>query len=144
MYYRVGRTGGEGTRTPDPLLAKQVLYQLSYTPECDRPSIPLLGVPGFEPGTSALSELRSSQLSYTPLSVDHLINSNAKAKPDGLALDRHLKYSGELPDVQVVKSWADDGVNHRLRSSLLFIELRNLKRTLRTVNRGLAFFSCSY
>jgi hypothetical protein len=24
--------GGEGIRTPDPLLAKQVLYQLSYTP----------------------------------------------------------------------------------------------------------------
>ncbi len=66
VYHRVGRIGGEGTRTPDPLLAKQVLYQLSYTPECDRPSIPLLGVPGFEPGTSALSELRSSQLSYTP------------------------------------------------------------------------------
>jgi hypothetical protein len=66
MYHRVVRIGGEGTRTPDPLLAKQVLYQLSYTPECDRPSIPLLGVPGFEPGTSALSELRSSQLSYTP------------------------------------------------------------------------------
>ncbi len=26
------RSGGEGTRTPDPLLAKQVLYQKSYTP----------------------------------------------------------------------------------------------------------------
>ena len=24
--------GGEGIRTPDPLLAKQMLYQLSYTP----------------------------------------------------------------------------------------------------------------
>jgi hypothetical protein len=24
--------GGKGTRTPDPLLAKQVLSQLSYTP----------------------------------------------------------------------------------------------------------------
>ena len=73
MYYRVGRTGGEGTRTPDPLLAKQVLYQLSYTPVCDRlMDRSLLGVPGFEPGTSALSELRSSQLSYTPDStVDH-------------------------------------------------------------------------
>jgi hypothetical protein len=27
-----GRGGGEETRTPDPLHAKQVLYQLSYTP----------------------------------------------------------------------------------------------------------------
>ena len=26
------RCGDEGTRTPDPLLAKQVLYQLSYIP----------------------------------------------------------------------------------------------------------------
>ena len=25
--------GGEGTRTPDPLRAKQVLYQLSYIPK---------------------------------------------------------------------------------------------------------------
>jgi hypothetical protein len=29
----LGKTGGRGgTRTPDPLLAKQVLCQLSYTP----------------------------------------------------------------------------------------------------------------
>ena len=28
-----------------------------------------MGVPGFEPGTSALSELRSNQLSYTPFAV---------------------------------------------------------------------------
>jgi hypothetical protein len=33
--------------------------------EENRPWIQM-GVPGFEPGTSALSELRSSQLSYTP------------------------------------------------------------------------------
>ena len=26
--------GAEGIRTPDPLLAKQVLSQLSYSPEC--------------------------------------------------------------------------------------------------------------
>ena len=31
--------GGEGTRTPDPLLAKQVLCQLSYTPTSN--SVPL-------------------------------------------------------------------------------------------------------
>jgi hypothetical protein len=28
--------GDEGTRTPDPLLAKQVLYQLSYIPKRQR------------------------------------------------------------------------------------------------------------
>ena len=69
-------SGGEEIRTPDPLLAKQVLYQLSYAPsvsglppprrEGDRIPTADVGVPGFEPGTSALSELRSSQLSYTP------------------------------------------------------------------------------
>ncbi len=53
--------GDEGDRTPDPLLAKQVLSQLSYVPD-----ILVVGVLGFEPRTSALSELRSSQLSYTP------------------------------------------------------------------------------
>jgi hypothetical protein len=32
-----GRGGGERTRTADPLHAKQVLYQLSYTPHGDDP-----------------------------------------------------------------------------------------------------------
>ena len=55
--------GEEGTRTPDLLLAKQALYQLSYSPEpCAANRVRVLG---FEPRTSALSELRSSQLSYT-------------------------------------------------------------------------------
>ena len=34
--------GDEGARTPDPLLAKQVLSQLSYTPILRRGSLPLL------------------------------------------------------------------------------------------------------
>jgi hypothetical protein len=55
--------GDEGNRTPDLLLAKQALYQLSYIPEpCAANRVRVLG---FEPRTSALSELRSSQLSYT-------------------------------------------------------------------------------
>jgi hypothetical protein len=29
---RDSASGAKGTRTPDPLLAKQVLYQLSYSP----------------------------------------------------------------------------------------------------------------
>ena len=28
--------GAKGTRTPDPLLAKQVLFQLSYSPQLRR------------------------------------------------------------------------------------------------------------
>ena len=69
------KSGEDGTRTRDPLLAKQVLYQLSYFPALVRQL--RVRVPGFEPGTSALSELRSSQLSYTrdtpplPLPVKH-------------------------------------------------------------------------
>ncbi len=61
--------GDEGNRTPDLLLAKQALYQLSYIPEpCAANHVRVLG---FEPRTSALSELRSSQLSYTRLSFGH-------------------------------------------------------------------------
>ncbi len=47
--------GDEGIRTPGLRLAKAALSQLSY--------IPLVGLPGFEPGTFPLSEERSNQLS---------------------------------------------------------------------------------
>ena len=53
--------GGERDRTDDPLLAKQVLSQLSYTP------VPfLVGLVGVEPTTPALSRRCSNQLSYRP------------------------------------------------------------------------------
>ena len=51
--------GGERDRTDDPLLAKQVLSQLSYTPN-------LVGLVGFEPTTPALSRRCSNRLSYRP------------------------------------------------------------------------------
>ncbi len=54
--------GDEGTRTPDPRVANAMLSQLSYIPAETGPAMRVLG---FEPRTSALSELRSSQLSYT-------------------------------------------------------------------------------
>ena len=136
----VDRDGGEGIRTPDPLLAKQVLYQLSYTPGCDRPAIPLLGVPGFEPGTSALSELRSSQLSYTPDTHDQIPATNAKAKPLGLALDRHIMYPGELPDNRALECWGDDGVNHRRRSSRAAMSFVILVALSRVSTRSCHFF----
>ena len=50
--------GDDRSRTGDPLLAKQVLSQLSYIPNAI-----LVGLPGVEPGTSRLSSARSSQLS---------------------------------------------------------------------------------
>lgn len=73
---RVG--GAEEARTPDPLLAKEVLSQLSYGPSglsqygtALRPGqVPqragpkwLVGHSGLEPETSVLSGLRSNQLS---------------------------------------------------------------------------------
>ena len=57
-----GRDGGdEETRTPDPLLAKEMLYQLSYVPAL--PGREVVGVSGLEPETSALSGQCSNQLS---------------------------------------------------------------------------------
>ena len=64
---------GDGEiRTLDPLLARQVLSQLSYTPihssilhavtEDTR-----MGLSGLEPPTSRLSGVRSNRLSYKPI-----------------------------------------------------------------------------
>ena len=54
--------GDNRTRTDDPLLAKQVLSQLSYTPIDG-----MVGLSGLEPPTLRLSVVRSSQLSYRPI-----------------------------------------------------------------------------
>jgi hypothetical protein len=62
---RCGGGGDEETRTPDPLLAKEMLCQLSYVPVYRSPR-EVVGAPGLEPGTSALSGPRSNQLSYAP------------------------------------------------------------------------------
>ena len=55
-----GSGGDEETRTPDPLLAKEMLCQLSYVPA---PGREVVGVSGLEPETSALSGQCSNQLS---------------------------------------------------------------------------------
>ena len=53
---------GDGrVRTDDPLLAKQVLSQLSYAPNAPHQC---LGQGGFEPPTPRLSSVCSNQLSY--------------------------------------------------------------------------------
>ena len=72
--------GDEESRTPDPLLARQVLSQLSYTPifACVRLftsssalrftlNKALVGLSGLEPPTSRLSGVCSNQLSYKPI-----------------------------------------------------------------------------
>ena len=62
-----GPTGGASRdRTDDPLLAKQVLSQLSYGP------VKLVGLGGLEPPTSPLSGVRSNHLSYRPR-PDHVM-----------------------------------------------------------------------
>ena len=72
--------GDREIRTLDPLLARQVLSQLSYAP-LEYLSIPgslpvhpppsaaflTVGLSGLEPPTSRLSGVRSNQLSYKPI-----------------------------------------------------------------------------
>ncbi len=60
--------GADRDRTGDPLLAKQVLSQLSYGPEkhCSCSLKELVGLGRFELPTSRLSGVRSNQLSYRP------------------------------------------------------------------------------
>jgi hypothetical protein len=64
----IARGGGdEETRTPDPLLAKEMLCRLSYVPapagRTFRTDRTMVGVSGLEPETSALSGQCSNQLS---------------------------------------------------------------------------------
>ena len=80
--------GADRDRTDDPLLAKQVLSQLSYSPDpsptaprtkaCRAISTrhttvhPVVGLVGFEPTTPRLSSVCSNQLSYRPLRPSHV------------------------------------------------------------------------
>ena len=59
---------GDGEiRTLDPLLARQVLSQLSYAPIYNKQQYLIMGLSGLEPPTSRLSGVRSNQLSYKPI-----------------------------------------------------------------------------
>jgi len=57
--------GADRDRTDDPLLAKQVLSQLSYSP-IRVSAAEMVGLGRFELPTSPLSGVRSNQLSYRP------------------------------------------------------------------------------
>ena len=75
--------GADRDRTDDPLLAKQVLSQLSYSPPRLKATLlaqwpaprKVVGLDGFEPSTPALSRRCSNQLSYRPDSGQHLTNN---------------------------------------------------------------------
>ena len=60
ILFSSAENGDGEIRTLDPLLARQVLSQLSYAPI-------LMGLSGLEPPTSRLSGVRSNQLSYKPI-----------------------------------------------------------------------------
>ena len=73
-----GIGGADRDRTGDPLLAKQVLSQLSYSPvlvgtrEEHGDGANVVGLGRVELPTSALSGLRSNQLSYRPITHEPL------------------------------------------------------------------------
>ena len=71
--------GGDRNRTDDPLLAKQVLSQLSYTPD-DL----VVGLGGLEPPTPRLSSVCSNQLSYRPCYQDP--GSETEDRPQWLVI----------------------------------------------------------
>ena len=80
MVFKVQKVGGdERNRTADPLLARQVLSQLSYAPTFLLLSAKtcLVGLSGLEPLTSRLSGVRSNQLSYNPLHTVLYISQSA-------------------------------------------------------------------
>src|SRR5262249_28589098 len=66
----VSAGGADRDRTGDPLLAKQVLSQLSYSPVSQSANYfalgQMVGLGGLEPPTSPLSGVRSNHLSYRP------------------------------------------------------------------------------
>ena len=73
-------SGDNEIRTRDPLLARQVLSQLSYTPMVFTRLI-MMGLSGLEPPTSRLSGVRSNQLSYKPILTKFFINLAATYFP---------------------------------------------------------------
>ena len=79
-----GIGGAERNRTADPLLAKQVLYQLSYSPKTFQESPPkMVGLGRLELPTSRLSSARSNQLSYKPQTLLPMEGSGTCSRATG-------------------------------------------------------------
>ena len=76
--------GADRDRTDDPLLAKQVLSQLSYSPQMWVSAAEMVGLGRFELPTSPLSGVRSNQLSYRPaLAAPPPAQANLSQEPGG-------------------------------------------------------------
>ena len=89
-YLSVRIGGDEENRTPDPLLARQVLSQLSYTPRFTQK----MGSSGLEPPTSRLSGVRSNRLSYEPIGFRRPSTLPGSCPPstiDRLGLNRRVR-----------------------------------------------------
>ena len=83
-------SGDKEIRTPDPLLARQVLSQLSYTPIDSHK----MGSSGLEPPTSRLSGVRSNRLSYEPIGFRRPSTLPGSCPPstiDRLGLNRRVR-----------------------------------------------------
>ena len=81
--------GDNEIRTRDPLLARQVLSQLSYIPRPHK-----MGSSGLEPPTSRLSGVRSNQLSYEPIGLRRPSTLPGSCPPstiDRLGLNRRVR-----------------------------------------------------
>jgi hypothetical protein len=108
-WRRADDGGADRDRTGDPLLAKQVLSQLSYSPDSvPEPAVkPLqrqslrwpsrfdsksvVGLGRVELPTSPLSGVRSNQLSYRPIALRLVrLTSRASPIPDLAPQPRHL------------------------------------------------------
>ena len=82
-------SGDNEIRTRDPLLARQVLSQLSYIPRSHK-----MGSSGLEPPTSRLSGVRSNRLSYEPIGLRRPSTLPGSCPPstiDRLGLNRRVR-----------------------------------------------------
>ena len=115
------------------MVANHALSQLSYIPFSLVFTI-ALGVLGLEPRTSALSELRSSQLSYTPR------GAKQKAKPNGLALSsRSVRIERQHPllfarDPLAIDTVLEDANQVRRPSGRPFLQFCNYRSPTTPVN----------
>ena len=102
--------GAERDRTADPLLAKQVLSQLSYSPiVTGELRARLVGLGRFELPTSPLSGVRSNQLSYRPKARV----PSWPAPPPGISITAHPAVPNHFQIlIQSFKKGFEDKVEH--------------------------------